>query len=89
MKLFTSTADTGLFELEEGLFLLGAVLVPAIVVLLWALIFKKKRRYKYKYRRHRNENHRMNPTLAERGGLPPLRKPQNVPSQPVPDQPKS
>jgi hypothetical protein len=89
MKLFTSTSDTGLFELQDGLLLVGAVVVPAILVLVWALMFKKKRRYKYKFRRHSRENHPMNPTLAETRGLPPLRKQQNVVEQPAPGQPKS
>jgi hypothetical protein len=82
MKLFASTSDTDLFEMQEYLVTLGAVVVSAALVLVWVLIFKKKRRHKYKYRRHHNENHQMNPTLAQTRGLPPLRKPQNVPEHP-------
>jgi len=89
MKLFTSTSDASLFEIQEYLLQFGAVVISGALVLAWALVFKKKRRYKYKFRRHSREHHPMNPTLAETKGLPPLRNQQNVAEQPAPGQPKS
>lgn len=81
MKIFTSTADTTQYEVHIALLFGGAILLPAICVLIWALFFKKKRRHKRKHRRHSSKNRRMNPTLAETGGLPPVRKSENVPEQ--------
>lgn len=76
---FMSTSNTITFEVEETLLFIGAVLVPTVFVLIWALFFKKKRKRKYKH--HAKDNHRMNPTLAQTGGLPPQRKAQNVTEQ--------
>jgi cytochrome c-type biogenesis protein CcmH/NrfF len=60
-----------------------AVALAAIGVLLWAVVFRKKRRRKHhhKHRTH-HESRNPNPTLAETGGLPPLR-----PSEKPSDQP--
>jgi hypothetical protein len=75
MKFSITTADSTQFTLGI-LMLVGAVIIPALLVLIWALAFKKKRR-----RRRRRES-RMNPTLAHTGGLPPLRRRENVTDQP-------
>jgi hypothetical protein len=51
-----------------------ALLLGTFGVLLWALMFRKKRKRKYrKHHEHRGER-KLNPTLAECGGLPPLRE---------------
>jgi len=51
-----------------------ALLLGTFGVLLWALMFRKKRKRKYrKHHEHRGER-KLNPTLAESGGLPPLRE---------------
>jgi hypothetical protein len=50
-----------------------AILLVAFATFLWFVLFhKKKRGYKRKHRRHR-EQRKLNPTLAESGGLPPIR----------------
>jgi len=47
----------------------GGLLLGAISVLIWLVKFRKKRKRKYRQRRH--EERKLNPTLAESGGLPP------------------
>jgi hypothetical protein len=59
-----------------------ALVLGAFGVLLWAVMFRKKRRRKYrKHHAHRGER-KPNPTLAEIGGLPPLRAEENPGDQP-------
>ena len=91
-------------SLAELLVLIGAVLLVAVAVLIWAVAFRKKRkRMRLYHRHHRNsvesaasENSRKraqgsrrrregrerprNPTLAETGGLPPVRLPPTPPT---------
>lgn len=50
--------------------MVAAVLLGAFAVFCWAVFFQKKRKRK---RRHRGHG-RIKPTLAEMGGLPPLRR---------------
>jgi len=65
--------------------MLVALVVGVFGVLLWAVMFRRKRRRKYrKHHTHRGER-KPNPTLAELGGLPPLRtdgKPDDQPPLP-------
>jgi hypothetical protein len=50
-----------------------AVLLAAVSALIWLVAFRKKR--KRKYRSHNSHKPRkLNPTLAESGGLPPARE---------------
>jgi hypothetical protein len=83
----------------DFLILLGAMVVVALIVLLWALLARKKEMPRHKHRHHRDsyrerfqknareikqliqprqrrhgEHHPLNPTLAETGGLPPVRE---------------
>ena len=59
-----------------------AILVVAIGSLIWFLAFRTKRKRK---RRHRHRERRpINPTLAEIGGLPPLRTTDKSSDQPPP-----
>jgi cytochrome c-type biogenesis protein CcmH/NrfF len=49
-----------------------AILLVALGSLIWFLMFRKKRKRKRKH--HNHEKRQLNPTLAECGGLPPLRE---------------
>ncbi len=55
----------------------AVIVLSAFAVLLWAVLFRKKR--KRKYRRHQHEQRKLNPTLAESGGLPPARENEKSP----------
>ena len=61
----------------------AAVALVAFGILLWAVKFRKRRRRKYHKRRDQRGERKLNPTLAEIGGLPPLRTP-DKPSDPPP-----
>jgi hypothetical protein len=54
------------------------VIVAAILVTLaamvWIIFFRKNARRRHKRRRQHGEYHQPNPTLAQIGGLPPLRE---------------
>jgi hypothetical protein len=50
----------------------GGLLLGTFAVLIWFLAHRKKRKRKRKPRHH--EKRRLNPTLAEAGGLPPARE---------------
>ena len=58
------------------------VMVAAVGALLWFGMFRKKG--KRKRRHHSHEKRRINPTLAETGGLPPVRESdtKNTPTPP-------
>jgi hypothetical protein len=47
----------------------GGLLLGAVGVLIWLVMFRKRR--KRKYRQHQHDERKLNPTLAESGGLPP------------------
>jgi O-antigen/teichoic acid export membrane protein len=51
--------------------LVAAVLMGLVAVFFWVLFFKNKKKRKRKHRGHR----RIKPTLAQSGGLPPVRQP--------------
>ena len=67
--------------------LMFAVMVAAIglavgLVAVWAVVFRtktKKRKHKQRRKRHHRQH---NPTLAEKGGLPPMRNPNQPPPGP-------
>jgi len=63
--------------------MLGSFLLVAAGALIWLFFIRKpgKRRRK---RRHHQEHHLPNPTLAQSGGLPPIRKEEKPPRQPSP-----
>lgn len=54
-----------------------AVALAALGVLFWAVKFRRRRKRKHKYHRRSESrgDRKPNPTLAERGGLPPARTP--------------
>jgi hypothetical protein len=64
------------------LMLVGAVLVPALLVLIWAVVFKKKRKRRRRHH-HREESSRdgaaMNPPINRVSSLPPIRKSEDLP----------
>ena len=64
----------------------GAILLGLVAVLIWAFYFRKnKRKRKRKHRHHRDGKSQINPTLAEKGGLPPIRKePEDSAGRPPP-----
>ena len=105
-KSFVPTLGASLAArtLAELLVLIGAVLLVAVAVMIWAVAFRKKRKRTRLYHRHhrssaessaaensgettpgsrrrrqRRERPR-NPTLAETGGLPPVRLPPTPPT---------
>jgi preprotein translocase subunit YajC len=51
-----------------------------VAVLIWFLMFRKKRHRK-KRRHHQRESRQLNPTLAQVGGLPPIREEDEPPGQ--------
>jgi heme/copper-type cytochrome/quinol oxidase subunit 2 len=51
----------------DFLIVIGAIVLVALVMLVWVVFFYKKPRH-----RHKNRHH-LNPTLAQVGGLPPIR----------------
>ena len=55
--------------------MIGVLLVLATCVLVWVVYFRKGGRKHRRHRRH-HERRAANPTLAETGGLPPLRPPE-------------
>jgi hypothetical protein len=59
-----------------------AVLVASIGALLWLVMFRKKRKRKRKH--HSREKRQLNPTLAQTGGLPPVREREKSPGQTPP-----
>jgi len=79
--------DTTKFDLSrlpwQALFAVGAsVFLGGLAVFFWVQVFKKKRKRKRKHRSH------INPTLAEVGGLPPVRRPgERLPDDPAPFDP--
>ena len=57
----------------------GCMLLGAGGSLVWFVAFRKKR--KRKRRHHNHEKRPLNPTLAETGGLPPKRDPDQPPPE--------
>ena len=50
-----------------------SILLAAISALILLVIFRKKKRHRRR-KRHHYEQRQLNPTLAETGGLPPVRE---------------
>jgi FtsZ-interacting cell division protein ZipA len=62
----------------DFLIVIGTTILVALVVFVWVVFFRKKPRHRHKNRRH------LNPTLAQVGGLPPIRHEEKPPDQPQP-----
>ncbi len=59
-----------------------AIGIAIAIVVVWMTVYRpknKKRRHKERRRRHHRQH---NPTLAQTGGLPPLRNPDEPPAGP-------
>jgi hypothetical protein len=67
-------------EWQDFFIMLGAIVLAALAAAVCAFFFRKKHRRHH--RRRRRERRSLNPTLAQTGGLPPVRQPQNPPDQP-------
>jgi heme/copper-type cytochrome/quinol oxidase subunit 2 len=70
---------------------LGAILLVVIGTFIWAVFFRKKTRSRSRHRRQRADHHGrrpVNPTLAQIGGLPPVRQ-EEKPSDQLPPTPQS
>jgi hypothetical protein len=53
----------------------GAILLVAFASFLWYVLFHQKRpSHRKHHHRQRRERRKLNPTLAETGGLPPVRE---------------
>jgi hypothetical protein len=64
-----------------GVMVLAVGLAVGLVAV-WAVVYRPKSK-KRKRKQHRKRHHRQhNPTLAEKGGLPPLRSPNQPPPGP-------
>jgi len=83
MKLFEMTSAT-----KSADWLIFSVMVLTIgvavgIVTIWAVLFRpktgKKHRHKHRRKRHSRQH---NPTLAQTGGLPPPRDPNQPPPGP-------
>ena len=59
------------------------ILVAAIGALLWFVTFRKKGKRKRRHCHHQ-EKRQLNPTLAQTGGLPPIRENEKSPGQTPP-----
>lgn len=68
--------------LIEYLIYLGALLVLAGAIFFWALVIRKPRKRKRRHRHHAREQRQ--PSLAETGGLPPVRSDTAAPNEPHP-----
>jgi hypothetical protein len=62
----------------DFLIVAGAIILVALAALVWVVFFRKR-----PHRRHKNRR-QLNPTLAQVGGLPPVRLEEKSPCQPQP-----
>lgn len=59
-----------------------AVGIAVSIVLVWMQVYRPKNKKKRKNKHRRRHSRQHNPTLAERGGLPPMRDPGQPPPGP-------
>jgi len=55
------------------LVVMGAAILVTLSALVWIFFFRKNARHRHRRRHAHNEYCQLNPTLAQIGGLPPLR----------------
>jgi hypothetical protein len=60
------------------LIVVDAIILVAVAALVWVVFFRKR-----PWRRHKNRR-QLNPTLAQVGGLPPMRHGEKLSGQPQP-----
>jgi hypothetical protein len=61
--------------------LLLAMGIPVFCFVIWLLVFRQPGKKRHRHRKHRHRR-RANPTLAQTGGLPPQRDPNQPPPGP-------
>ncbi len=61
----------------------GILLLLSIGLLVWSVYFRKRGRKRRRKYRGRHDRRSVNPTLAQTGGLPPVRPPE-APEKPPP-----
>jgi cell division septation protein DedD len=78
----------GIGELPPGwvefFIMTGAIALVAIGALIWTFFFRKRRKRRRHKFHHRHEHRSPNPTLAQNGGLPPVRQEEKPPDQQTP-----
>jgi hypothetical protein len=79
--------------LQDLFIVAGAVMLVALIAFIWLAYFRKQRtqlhghsrRHRHHGKKRRRREHRqLNPTLAQTGGLPPIRTEEPPPAQPPP-----
>ncbi len=58
---------------SQILIVIGAIAAVTVIIFLWAVVFHKRGVKQRRRRRHSRSKPGNNPTLAETGGLPPIR----------------
>ena len=66
------------------LIVLGAAILVTLVAMVWILFFRKNKRHRHRRRRQHNGYQQPNPTLAQIGGLPPVRPDAKFSERPPP-----
>lgn len=62
---------------------MGSAFVVTLGAVVWIVFFRSNVRHRRRRRAH-NEQHQLNPTLAQMGGLPPARENRKRPERPTP-----
>lgn len=63
----------------------GAAILVTLSALVWIVVFRKSARHRHRRRRPHNDGQQpLNPTLAEAGGLPPVREDRKSSQPPMP-----
>ena len=68
----------------DFLIMAGALALVAIGALIWTFFFRKPGRRRRRKSSHHHERHLPNPTLAQYGGLPPVRQKEKPPGRQMP-----
>jgi hypothetical protein len=71
-------------EMVDLLIMTGAILLVAIGALIWAFFIRKRGPRRRRKSRHHHEQRLPNPTLAQSGGLPPVRSEEKPSGQQMP-----
>ena len=75
MNYYDSSAASQSFDWLVFTVILLAAGLPLAAFIVWLVVFRKSAKKEHRRRKHR----RLNPTLAQTGGLPPLRRPDEPP----------
>ncbi|HUA38960.1 MAG TPA: hypothetical protein VMA35_11265 [Candidatus Sulfopaludibacter sp.] len=63
---------------------MGAAVLVTLAAMAWILFFRKNARHRRKRRRQHSDQAPLNPTLAQIGGLPPVRQNRKLAGRPTP-----